>query len=126
MIILKLKELLDQLTERYNSSNISISLPSLRVDEFSVEMAKNVQEIRRSGLTFAPEAGTDKLRERINKGIKEEDLYKSVKAAFSYGWHRIKLYFMLGLPGETEEDLLGIANMAKKCPGYWSGNQKKH
>ena len=110
----KIKEILDQLTKRYHSSNISISLPSLRVDEFSVEMAKNVQKIRRSGLTFAPEAGTDKLRQRINKGIKEEDLYKSVKAAFSYGWHRIKLYFMLGLPGETEEDLLGIANMAKK------------
>lgn len=110
----KIKEILDQLTERYDSSNISISLPSLRVDEFSVEMARNVQKIRRSGLTFAPEAGTDRLRKRINKGIKEEDLYKSVQAAFSYGWHRIKLYFMLGLPGETEEDLIGIADMAKK------------
>ncbi len=110
----KIKEILDQLTKRYDSSNISISLPSLRVDEFSVEMARNVQKIRRSGLTFAPEAGTDSLRQRINKGIKEEDLYESVKAAFSYGWHRIKLYFMLGLPGETEDDLLGIAKMAKK------------
>ncbi|MFN2364342.1 MAG: TIGR03960 family B12-binding radical SAM protein, partial [Halarsenatibacteraceae bacterium] len=110
----KIKEILDQLTKRYDSSNISISLPSLRVDEFSVEMARNVQKIRKSGLTFAPEAGTDSLRQRINKGIKEEDLYKSVQAAFSYGWHRIKLYFMLGLPGETKDDLLGIAKMAKK------------
>lgn len=120
----KIKEILDQLTKRYDSSNISISLPSLRVDEFSVEMARNVQKIRRSGLTFAPEAGTDSLRQRINKGIKEEDLYKSVQAAFSYGWHRIKLYFMLGLPGETDDDLLGIAKMAKKVLEIGQGIRK--
>ncbi|MGM0419551.1 MAG: TIGR03960 family B12-binding radical SAM protein [Bacillota bacterium] len=110
----RIQEMVERISARYSSSHISISLPSLRVDEFSVEMAKNVQKVRRSGLTFAPEAGSERLRKLINKGIDEEDLFKAVSAAFSSGWHRIKLYFMLGLPGEEEDDLAGIARLANK------------
>ncbi|MFW6266328.1 MAG: TIGR03960 family B12-binding radical SAM protein [Halanaerobiales bacterium] len=110
----EIEELVKILAERYQQKNISISLPSLRVDEFSVELAREVQRVRKTGLTFAPEAGTQRLRDVINKGVKEENLYTAVRAAFNAGWHRIKLYFMIGLPTETEADLAGIVNMAKK------------
>ncbi len=94
---------------------ISISLPSLRVDAFGVDIAAQLQKAKRSGLTFAPEAGTWRMRQIINKLIREDDLYAAVEAAFSQGWQRVKLYFLIGLPSETDEDTLGIAELAKNC-----------
>ncbi len=93
----------------------SVSLPSLRVDAFTVGVAAQVARARRSGLTFAPEAGTWRLRSVINKLITEEDLYGAVDAAYSEGWSRMKLYFLTGLPTETDEDTLGIADLARQC-----------
>src|SRR3954470_21277053 len=95
--------------------NVSVSLPSLRVDAFTVGIAAQVAAARRTGLTFAPEAGTWRLRQVINKLIREEDLYGAVDAAYSQGWARVKLYFLTGLPTETDEDTLGIAELAKNC-----------
>ncbi len=109
-----IEELVTRLAAQFQDRNVSISLPSLRIDEFSLKIAREVQRVRRSGLTFAPEAGTQRLRNIINKGVQEEDLFQAVRSAFESGWHRIKLYFMLGLPGEEEEDLAGIARLAKK------------
>ena len=94
---------------------VSVSLPSLRVDAFGVGIATQLQKAKRSGLTFAPEAGTWRMRQIINKLIREEDLYEAVEAAYSQGWHRVKLYFLIGLPSETDEDTLGIAELAKNC-----------
>jgi radical SAM family uncharacterized protein len=93
----------------------TINLPSLRVDAFTVGLAGEVSSGRRSGLTFAPEAGTWRLRQVINKLILEEDLYGAVEAAFSRGWTRMKLYFLIGLPTETDDDVLGIARLAERC-----------
>ena len=97
------------------SGQVSVSLPSLRVDAFTVGLAGEIQKVRRSGLTFAPEGGTWRMRQVINKLIREEDLYSAVDAAFSQGWQRVKLYFLIGLPTETDEDVLGIATLAKTC-----------
>jgi radical SAM family uncharacterized protein len=94
---------------------LSVSLPSLRVDAFGVDIAAQIQKGRRTGLTFAPEAGTWRMRQVINKLIREEDLYGAVDAAYSQGWKRVKLYFLTGLPSETDEDTLGIARMAENC-----------
>jgi radical SAM family uncharacterized protein len=95
--------------------NVSLSLPSLRVDAFTVDVAAQIQRARRTGLTFAPEAGTWRMRQVINKLITEEDLFAAVDAAFSQGWKRVKLYFLTGLPTETDEDTLGIVELAKRC-----------
>jgi radical SAM family uncharacterized protein len=95
--------------------DVSVSLPSLRVDAFGVGIAGQVSRGRRTGLTFAPEAGTWRMRQIINKLIREEDLYQAVDAAFSQGWRRVKLYFLTGLPTETDEDTLGIATLARRC-----------
>ena len=95
--------------------DVSVSLPSLRVDAFTVGIAASIQEARRTGLTFAPEAGTWRMRQVINKLINEDDLYAAVESAFSQGWRRIKLYFLIGLPTETDEDTLGIATLARNC-----------
>jgi len=94
---------------------VSVSLPSLRVDAFTVGIAGQIQRARRTGLTFAPEAGTWRMRQVINKLIREEDLYGAVESAFSNGWRRVKLYFLTGLPTETDEDTLGIVELAKNC-----------
>ena len=94
---------------------ITVALPSLRVDAFGVGIATQLQHGRRAGLTFAPEAGTWRMRQVINKLIREEDLYSAVEAAFSNGWRRVKLYFLTGLPTETDEDTLGIAELARNC-----------
>ncbi len=94
---------------------VSVSLPSLRVDAFTVGIAAEISRVRRTGLTFAPEGGTWRMRQVINKLIREEDLYGAVESAFSQGWRRIKLYFLIGLPTETDEDTLGIAELAKNC-----------
>ncbi len=94
---------------------VSVSLPSLRVDAFTVGIAGEIQKARRTGLTFAPEAGTWRMRQVINKMISEEDLYAAVRSAYSQGWRRMKLYFLTGLPTETDEDTLGIATLARNC-----------
>ncbi len=95
--------------------NVSVSLPSLRVDAFTVGIAAQIQKARRTGLTFAPEAGTWRMRQVINKLISEDDLYAAVESAFSQGWRRVKLYFLIGLPTETDEDTLGIVELARRC-----------
>jgi radical SAM superfamily enzyme YgiQ (UPF0313 family) len=95
--------------------NISVSLPSLRVDAFTVGIAAQIQKARRTGLTFAPEAGTWRMRQVINKLITEDDLFGAVESAYSQGWRRMKLYFLTGLPTETDDDTLGIARLARQC-----------
>ena len=110
----KLPELVDLLMEEFKDKKVSVSLPSLRIDSFSIDIAKKVQQVRKSGLTFAPEAGTQRMRDVINKGVTEEDLMVACTNAFKSGWHNVKLYFMMGLPTETDEDLAGIANLAYK------------
>lgn len=98
----------------FKEDRVSVSLPSLRIDSFCVDIAKEVQAVRKSGLTFAPEAGSQKMRDVINKGVTEADLMNAVGAAFESGWSSVKLYFMIGLPYETDEDVLAIADLAKK------------
>lgn len=109
-----IKDVVKQLVDRYGQEKINVSLPSLRADAFSVELAKEVQRVRRSSLTFAPEAGSQRMRDVINKGVTEENLMEAVEAAFSAGWSSVKLYFMIGLPTETDKDLEGIAKLARK------------
>ncbi len=104
---------LEEMMEKLESQKVSVSLPSLRLDSFDVKTAEQVQKIRKSGLTFAPEAGTQRLRDVINKGVTEEDLLKTTEATFKAGWSNIKLYYMIGLPTETYEDLDGIIEQAK-------------
>lgn len=109
-----LHELIDGLLDLTVDKRINLSLPSLRVDNFSMELMEKVQTVKKSGLTFAPEAGTQRLRDVINKNVLEEDLLRTSKIAFEGGYNRIKLYFMIGLPTETEEDVVGIAELAQK------------
>ena len=98
-----------------HEGRVSVSLPSLRVDAFTVGTAAEIQRVRRTGLTFAPEGGTWRMRRVINKLISEEDLYSAVDAAFSQGWRRVKLYFLIGLPTERDEDVVGIAELGTRC-----------
>ncbi|MCD6359665.1 MAG: B12-binding domain-containing radical SAM protein, partial [Armatimonadetes bacterium] len=104
-------QLIDRLNERLQQRHISIGLPSLRVDSFSVGLAERVQRVRKSGLTFAPEAGSQRLRDIINKCVTDDDLFAAARAAFDNGWQRLKLYFMIGLPFEREEDVAAIASL---------------
>ncbi|MHB8156699.1 MAG: TIGR03960 family B12-binding radical SAM protein [Desulfocucumaceae bacterium] len=108
----EINRLVRGLLDRADGLGVGVSLPSLRVDAFSVDLAKEIQRVRRSSLTFAPEAGTQRLRDVINKGVTEGDLLAAVAAAFASGWQALKLYFMIGLPTETREDLEGIASLA--------------
>src|SRR5207247_2892567 len=94
--------------------SVICSLSSLRVDACSVDLADKVQEVRKSGLTFAPEAGSQRMRDVVSKTVTEDDLFTSVEAAFEKGWRKIKLYFMIGLPTETDEDIDGIARLAQE------------
>lgn len=110
----ELDTLVDGLIGPFNQRHTSLSLPSLRVDSFSLKLMEKTSDTRKTGLTFAPEAGTQRLRDVINKGITEEDILSSLDMAFSGGWSRVKLYFMLGLPTETMEDVLGIAELVRK------------
>ncbi|MDY3974802.1 TIGR03960 family B12-binding radical SAM protein [uncultured Veillonella sp.] len=110
----KLPELVDMLMEEFKDKQVSVSLPSLRIDAFSIDIAKKVQQVRKSGLTFAPEAGSQRMRDVINKGVSEEDLIAACTNAFKSGWNTVKLYFMMGLPTETDEDVAGIADLAYK------------
>ncbi|WP_425754892.1 TIGR03960 family B12-binding radical SAM protein [Ihubacter sp. rT4E-8] len=107
------EELAVELMRQCKAQNVSLSLPSLRLDSFSFRVLEEIQGYRKSGLTFAPEAGTQRLRDVINKGITEKDIYEAVEQAIELGWKHIKLYFMIGLPTETDEDLDGIAEIAK-------------
>lgn len=109
-----LQELVTFLIEEYQGKGINISLPSLRIDAFSLDAMQKVQDIRKSSLTFAPEAGSQRMRNVINKGLTEEDILDGAGAAFAGGWAKVKLYFMLGLPTETEEDMREIAVLADK------------
>lgn len=109
-----LDELLTYLISLKDEDHVNVSLPSLRIDAFSLDVMSKVQDIRKSSLTFAAEAGTQRLRNVINKGITEEDILNGSRQAFIGGWDKVKLYFMLGLPTETDEDLLGIAELAEK------------
>jgi len=109
-----LTPLLRELMVRYAHEKIAVALPSLRVGSLSQELVEEIRRVRKTGFTLAPEAGTERLRQIINKGIAEEDLLRNAFEAYSNGWRVIKLYFMIGLPGETQEDLLGIADLARK------------
>ncbi|MDR1160401.1 MAG: TIGR03960 family B12-binding radical SAM protein, partial [Syntrophomonadaceae bacterium] len=109
-----IKKLVNNLTETCTPKGIGISLPSLRVDRFSIELAEQVQKVRKTTLTLAPEAGSQRLRNIINKNVTSEQLYMAAEAAFKSGWLAIKLYFMIGLPGENEEDLEELLNMLKE------------
>ena len=110
----QLPELVDFLIKECGERKINISLPSLRIDAFSLDVMNKVQDVRKSSLTFAPEAGSQRLRDVINKGLTEEDILHGAHDAFVGGWNRVKLYFMLGLPTETEEDIAGIGDIANK------------
>jgi radical SAM family uncharacterized protein len=111
----EIAEITQQLADRYEGSNVSLSLPSTRVDAFNIDLANELSRNgRRSGLTFAPEGGTERMRKVINKMVTEEDLIRTVAAAYSQGWRQVKLYFMCGLPTETDEDVLAIADLAKR------------
>ena len=114
-----LSELCDELLGYCEPRSISLSLPSLRADNFSMDIMPRIQKTRKSGLTFAPEAGSQRLRDAINKNVTEEDLLHTCRLAFEGGWNTIKLYFMLGLPTETDEDILGIAELANQVLHTW-------
>ncbi len=110
----KLPELIDFLIEECSRQHVNISLPSLRIDAFSLDVMSKVQDVKKSSLTFAPEAGSQRLRDVINKGLTEEAILRGAALAFQGGWTRVKLYFMLGLPTETDEDIRGIAELSNK------------
>ena len=117
-----LKELTDDLIPYCADHKINLSVPSLRADNFSRDLMERLQTVRKSGLTFAPEAGTQRLRDVINKNLTEEEILTTCANAFSGGWNNVKLYFMLGLPTETDEDVLGIADLVYKVIKTWQAN----
>ena len=124
----ELKALTDEMIPYCESHRINLSVPSLRADNFSRELMQKLQTLRKSGLTFAPEAGTQRLRDVINKNLTEEDILTTCANAFSGGWNNVKLYFMLGLPTETDEDVLGIADLVYKVIQTWkehASNKKR-
>ena len=118
----ELEQLADGLLAYCEPRKINLSLPSLRADNFSRELMLRIQKVRKSGLTFAPEAGTQRLRDAINKNVTEEDILSTCATAFSGGWNSVKLYFMLGLPTETDEDVVGIADLVYKILQVWREN----
>ncbi len=124
----ELKELTDAMIPYCAENKVNLSVPSLRADNFSRELMQKLQMLRKSGLTFAPEAGTQRLRDVINKNLTEEEILSSCAIAFSGGWNNVKLYFMLGLPTETDEDVLGIAELVYKIICTWkecASNKKR-
>lgn len=120
----ELHALCDGLIDWCQPRKISLSLPSLRADNFSIDLMHKVQKVRKTGLTFAPEAGTQRLRDAINKNVTQDDLLETCRIAFEGGWNSVKLYFMLGLPTETDEDVLGIAALAEKVLYTWKQHAK--
>ncbi len=119
-----LSGLCDGLLEYCESRSVGLALPSLRADNFSVEIMEKIQKVRKSGLTFAVEGGSQRLRDAINKNVTEEDVLNTCALAFSGGWNTVKLYYMLGLPTETDEDIVGIAEMSEKILHCWRENAK--
>lgn len=118
--------LIKTLVKKYENEKVGLSLPSLRIDSFSVDLINEIQKVRKTGLTFAPEAGSQRMRDVINKGVNEEDLINSVTSAFESGWSTIKLYFMIGLPFETMEDVEGIGELGHKVvEAYYSVPKEK-
>ena len=107
-------DMVRRINNQYRGTGIGISLPSQRVDAFGIELATLVAGERKPGLTLAPEAGTQRMRDVINKGVTEEQIFNAVRSAFSAGWRRCKLYFMIGLPGETDEDVAGIGDLCRR------------
>ncbi len=124
----QLRELTDLMIPYCAANKVSLSVPSLRADNFSQELMQKLRTLRKSGLTFAPEAGTQRLRDVINKNLTEEEILSACKNAFAGGWNNVKLYFMLGLPTETDEDVLGIAELVHKIISTWKdcAPNKKH
>jgi radical SAM family uncharacterized protein len=122
----KITELTADLIEKYNDEKIGVSLPSLRLDSYSVDVLKEVQKIRKTGLTFAPEAGTQRMRDVINKGVSEENLIHTMQSIFSLGWDRVKLYFMIGLPTETMEDIEEIGEWAYRIKSLYQSNSDRN
>lgn len=120
----QLGPLTENLIKEMEGRKVNLSLPSLRIDSFSLDLMEKAQKVRKSGLTFAPEAGTQRLRDVINKGVTEEDLLNSVTIAFNGGWSGVKLYFMIGLPTETFEDIEGIADLGNKVVNAYMGVPK--
>ena len=118
----ELETLADGLLDYCEPRKINLSLPSLRADNFSRDLMLRIQKVRKSGLTFAPEAGTQRLRDAINKNVTEEEILTTCATAFSGGWNSVKLYFMLGLPTETDEDVVGIAELVYKILQVWREN----
>lgn len=118
----QLKELTDDMIPYCTENRINLSVPSLRADNFSRELMQKLQTLRKSGLTFAPEAGTQRLRDVINKNLTEDEILSTCANAFNGGWNNVKLYFMLGLPTETDEDVLGIAELVHKIICVWKEN----
>lgn len=118
-------ELVRELSPMLAEKNVKLSLPSLRMDAFSVNLAAEMESMRRGGITFAPEAGTQRLRDVINKGVSEEDFENSLRTAFTKGWDRVKLYFMMGLPTETDEDLDGIVRLTERAYSIGKGIKKR-
>ena len=110
----EIETLIKNLVKEYEDKKVSITLPSLRIDSLSIDMLEEIQKVRKAGLTLAPEAGTQRMRDVINKGVTEENLIDTVRTAFEKGWGHVKLYFMIGLPGETLEDIEGIADLGQK------------
>ena len=108
-----LETLCEGLVSKFEPMHVNLALPSMRADSFNLDLAQNIQKVRKSGLTFAPEAGTQRLRDVINKNLQEEDLLEACKLAFAAGYNGVKLYFMMGLPTETDEDLLGISKIVR-------------
>lgn len=121
----QLNELIDRLHQWTEGEKISLSLPSLRVDNFSPQLMERIHSVRKSGLTFAPEAGSQRMRDVINKNVSEEELLHTVNVAFAEGWSRIKLYFMIGLPTETPEDVRAILGLGKKVVDAFYSNEDK-
>ncbi len=124
----RLPELAEGMLDYCTPRKINLSLPSLRADNFSRELMLKLQQVRKSGLTFAPEAGTQRLRDAINKNVTEEEILETCRIAFEGGWNNVKLYFMLGLPTETDEDVLGIAELVYKILKTWrahASNKKR-
>ena len=120
----QLELLVSELINRYEEKKVGISLPSLRLDSFSLDILKEIEKVRKTGLTFAPEAGSQRLRDVINKGVTEDDLTTAVSYAFKEGWSSIKLYFMIGLPTETDEDILGIKDLGYKVKDMFFSQPK--
>ncbi|MCT4632180.1 MAG: TIGR03960 family B12-binding radical SAM protein [Firmicutes bacterium] len=121
-----IKQIVTTLMEKNSDKKIGLSLPSLRLDSFSMEILQEIQKIRKTGLTFAPEAGTQRMRDVINKGVTEDNLFDTLTEVFNLGWSKVKLYFMIGLPYETDEDIEGIAKLGQQALGIYRNTPKEN